>query len=57
MEKRLYAMMGELGGMEIPLNAPLGAINNVRLKPRGGDHAEDFPAALVVEKPINKNAH
>jgi len=57
MEKRLYAMMGELGGMDIPLNAPLGGVNNARLKPRGGDHAEDFPAALVVEKPLNKNAN
>ena len=50
-------MMGELGGMEIPLNAPLGGINNVRLKPRGGDHAEDFSAALVVEKPLTANAN
>jgi len=57
MEKRLYEMMDELGGMEIPLNAPLGNSNNKRLKPRGGDQAADFPAPLVVEKPINTNAN
>jgi len=56
MEKRLYAMMSELGGMEIPLNAPVGGSNNKRLGPRGGEDAEDFPTALVVEKPINQNA-
>jgi N-acetylglucosamine-6-sulfatase len=57
MEKRLYDMMAELGGMEIPLNAPLGASSNKRLRSRDGDRASDFPAALVVEKPINTNAN
>ncbi|MGH7959678.1 MAG: sulfatase/phosphatase domain-containing protein, partial [Opitutaceae bacterium] len=57
MEKQLYAMMEEMGGMEIPLNAPLGRSNNKRLEPRGGDQAADFPSALVVEKPLNKNAN
>jgi N-acetylglucosamine-6-sulfatase len=56
MEKRLYAMMEELGGMEIPLNAPIGNSSNKRLKSRGGDEAADFPAALVVEQPLNVNA-
>ncbi len=56
MEKRLYAMMEELGGMEIPLNAPLGGSNNKRLESRGGAKAADFPSAFVVEKPINQNA-
>jgi N-acetylglucosamine-6-sulfatase len=57
MEKRLYAMMEELGGMEIPLNAPLGGSMNKRLRSRGGDHAEDFPGALIVDRPLNTNAN
>ncbi|PAW67211.1 MAG: acetylglucosamine-6-sulfatase [Opitutia bacterium Tous-C1TDCM] len=57
MEKKLYAMMGELGGMEIPLNPPLGGSQNKRLRGRGGERGADFPAPLVVEKPINTNAN
>ena len=57
MEKQLYAMMEEMGGMEIPLNAPRGGSNNKRLQSRGGDRAADFPSAFVVEKPLNKNAN
>ena len=57
MENRLYAMMGELGGMEIPLNQPRGGINNKRLRGRGGDEATDFPSPLVVDEPINTNAN
>jgi len=57
MENKLYAMMTELGGMEIPLNQPTGGINNKRLQNRGGDHATDFPAPMVVDQPINKNAN
>ena len=53
MEKNLYAMMEELGGMEIPLNAPLGGINNKRLRSRGGEQAADFPAPFVVDEPVN----
>lgn len=56
MEAKLYAMMGELGGMEIPLNAPQGGSQNKRLRPRGGDRAADFPAPLVVDEPVNSNA-
>jgi N-acetylglucosamine-6-sulfatase len=50
-------MMADLGGMEIPLNAPIGNSSNKRLKSRGGDKAADFPRALVVDKPLNANAH
>jgi len=57
MEKRLYEMMEDLGGMEIPLNAPMGNSSNKRLKSRGGEEAADFPAPLVVEKPLNTNAN
>jgi N-acetylglucosamine-6-sulfatase len=56
METRLYAMMDELGGMEIPLNPPLGGSANKRLQTRGGERAADFPRALIVEKPVNANA-
>jgi N-acetylglucosamine-6-sulfatase len=57
MEHRLYTMMAELGGMEIPINAPFGGSENKRLRSRGGDKAADFPKALVVDKPVNQNAN
>ncbi len=56
MEAKLYEMMEDLGGMEIPLNAPMGGINNKRLRSRGGKSAADFPDPLVVDKPIHKDA-
>jgi N-acetylglucosamine-6-sulfatase len=57
MENKLYDMMADLGGMDVPLNQPRGGINNKRLRSRGGDHASDFPAALVIDKPINTDAN
>lgn len=57
LENRLYRMMDELGGMDIPLNQPRGRSQNKRLKSRGGEHASDFPAAIVVDQPINRNAN
>jgi len=51
METQLYKMMAELGGMNIPMNAPAGRSNNIRLRGRGGDKAADFPANLVVDEP------
>lgn len=56
MENRLYQMMDELGGMDIPLNQPRGSSQNKRLEPRGGEHASDFPTAMVVDEPVNRNA-
>jgi len=56
METRLYEMMDELGGMEIPLNAPRGNSQNKRLGGRGGKKAADFPDALVVPEPLSRNA-
>jgi N-acetylglucosamine-6-sulfatase len=56
METQLYARMEELGGMDIPLNAPKGGINDKRLRNRGGQKGADFPAPLIVEKPLNQNA-
>lgn len=56
METKLYDLMSAEGGMTIPLNAPAGGISNKRLGPRHGDRAADFPAEMVVPKPINRNA-
>jgi len=56
MEDRLYALLGEEGGMYIPLNQPAGGSANIRYRARGGDHAADFPAHMVVDEPVNKNA-
>ena len=56
MENKLYAMLGDKGGMDIPMNQPKGRSQNKRWVDRKGDKGADFPAALVVEEPINKNA-
>ena len=57
MENRLYEMMAELGGMDIPMNQPQGNSQNKRLRSREGDGAADFPADLVVDEPLNQNAN
>ena len=49
--------MGELGGMEIPLNPPAGGSNNIRLRSRDGEKASDFPPPMVVDEPVNINAN
>lgn len=59
MQDRLYAMMDELGGMDIPMNPPRGNQQNKRLRGngvhgRGGEQAADFPEALVVDQPLRK---
>jgi N-acetylglucosamine-6-sulfatase len=51
MTRELYAMMEELGGMQIPLNPPAGEIKNLRYRGRGGQEAADFPQALVTDQP------
>lgn len=56
MENRLYQMLGDKGGMFIPLNQPRGNSQNKRLRSRSGDNASDFPDALVIDEPIHKNA-
>lgn len=56
MEQRLYAMMEELGGMEIPLNPPTAASQNKRLRSRGGQEAADFPEPLIVDQPAKATA-
>ena len=47
--------MGELGGMDIPMNAPRGRSQNKRLKSRDGDMSANFPVDMVLEKPVNKD--
>ncbi len=59
MQDRLYAMMDELGGMDIPMNPPRGNQQNKRLRSngvhgRGGEQAADFPEAMVVDQPLRK---
>jgi N-acetylglucosamine-6-sulfatase len=56
MENRLYKMMAELGGMDIPMNAPRGRSSNKRLRSRDGDRAADFPGSMVLDEPQNRNA-
>lgn len=56
METRLYEMMAELGGMEIPMNAPRGSSQNKRLRQRGGKKAADFPEPFVLDTPVHRNA-
>ena len=50
MERRLYRMMAELGGMNIPMNPPKGNSKNKRLRSRGGESAADFPGDFVIEE-------
>jgi N-acetylglucosamine-6-sulfatase len=54
MQDRLYTMMAELGGMNIPLNPPRGRQQNKRLRNRGGVKAADFPKALIVDEPLRE---
>lgn len=54
MQDRLYAMMADLGGMEIPMNAPRGNQQNKRLRDKGGAKAADFPEAFIVDDPPQK---
>jgi len=56
MENRLYEMLSEAGGMDLPMNQPSGGSQNKRWAERSGDEAADFPAALVVEEPLNREA-
>ena len=55
MENRLYKMMADLGGMEIPMNQPRGNSNNKRLRIRDGDKASDFPSDVVLDQPEKGN--
>jgi N-acetylglucosamine-6-sulfatase len=54
MEDALYLALGEVGGMQIPLNQPRGGSANLRLKSRSAPGA--FPERMVVDEPVNRNA-
>jgi len=54
MQDRLYAMMDELGGMQVPLNPPRGRQQNKRLRDRNGVKSADFPEAFIVDEPLRK---
>lgn len=56
LENRLYAMLGDAGGMDIPMNQPRGNSQNKRWEERGGKEAAGFPKSIVVEKPLNRQA-
>ena len=54
MEDRLYQMMSDLGGMDIPMNAPRGNSQNKRLRPKDGDTSADFPGDFVLDEAVRK---
>jgi len=56
MEDKLYQMLGDAGGMDIPMNQPAGGSQNKRWIERGGTKASDFPNALTVPEPIHREA-
>ncbi len=56
MENRLYEMLADSGGMDIPMNQPAGRSQNKRWSAKGGRESAEFPRSLVVEEPINKQA-
>ena len=49
MESKLYSMMEELGGLNIPLNPPRGNQQNKRLLKKGVESA-DFPDVMITEE-------
>ena len=55
MQEKLYEMMAELGGMEIPMNPPRGRQQNKRLRERGGSRGADFPEAFIVDETAQKD--
>lgn len=56
MQDRLYEMLSDRGGMEIPMNKPAPWEINKRYLKRGGDKAADFPKRMLLEKPVHTNA-
>jgi N-acetylglucosamine-6-sulfatase len=57
MEKKLYDMLGQEGGMEIPMNQPSGGVNNKRWSRNDGKQGAEFPKSMIVDKPINQQAN
>lgn len=56
MEDKLYAMLSDEGGMDIPMNQPSRGSQNKRWLDRGGQNAADFPKMLTVPDPIHREA-
>ncbi|GAA4449059.1 sulfatase [Novipirellula rosea] len=56
MENELYKMLGDAGGMDIPMNQPRGNSQNKRWQDVGGKTAAAFPAEIVVDEPVNRQA-
>ena len=56
MENKLYEMLADAGGMDIPMNQPRGGSANKRWLQRGGDQASEFPKSLIVDRPLNRAA-
>lgn len=56
LENKLYEMLGDAGGMDIPMNQPKGNSQNKRWDDKGGNSGADFPKAIVVDEPINRQA-
>ena len=56
MENRLYAMLADKGGLDIPMNQPSRGSQNKRWLERGGQHAADFPAMLTIPEPVHREA-
>ena len=54
MEDRLYEMLADQGGMDLPMNKPRGGSRNKRWDDVGGHQSADFPEAMVVDEPLNK---
>ena len=55
MENRLFAMLNDKDGMQIPMNKPKGMPNNKRWDDKG-QASSDFPATIIVDEPINQQA-
>lgn len=59
MRDRLFEMMDEMGGMNIPMNPPRGRQQNKRLRTikvgdKDGQNAANFPESMIVDEPIRK---
>lgn len=57
MQDKLFEMLADEGGMEIPMNKPEGEVKNLRWEKRGGKNAADFPTHMVIEEPMTNVEH
>ncbi len=54
LNRQMFDMLEQTGGMYIPLYRDKGRSQNLRLKSRGQAH--DFPEQFYVDEPVNRNA-